>query len=140
MSGPVSATGRRQAEYRAWRCLVDGRLVSFHPDCPHGRRTGYSYYACRCLDCAATERAYRAELRARPVPRELHGTVTGRANRRCGCADCVSTLQDYDAERYATRPMARLNKQQRRRRRSKQDPTSVGEGHDGVDSSRNNLG
>lgn len=55
----------RMERRRANRAVVDGRLTSLDPRCPHGDRTGYVSYACRCLLCTKAEWAYNSAYQAR---------------------------------------------------------------------------
>lgn len=82
----------------AQRIVVDGTLVSVHPLCQHGTRSGYSRYGCRCDLCSEAEKQYRAQLKAEKISEQLHGTIAG-YNRGCRQPCCRTAQQEYDAKR-----------------------------------------
>jgi hypothetical protein len=49
---------RRMAE----RVLIDGELV--HPEAPHGKKSGYVHWACRCTPCTVANRGTRVAVAA----------------------------------------------------------------------------
>ena len=68
----------------------------------HGTVDGYYSFKCKCDACRAASRAYRAELRSRPIP---HGTATGYQNRGCRCEPC----REAEAEARLGRGLVRCH-------------------------------
>jgi len=83
----------------------------------HGTTTGYTFYACRCLDCLAASRAAsrarqqrlraeRVEVDGRLVhPRAPHGTHNGYTSWSCRCPPCTEAAR-IGGQRYRARGTA----------------------------------
>jgi hypothetical protein len=71
---------------------------------PHGTRTRYFFYGCRCKRCRKAGREYQRDLRDRlktqPIP---HGTVNGYQNYGCRCEDCCKAASAKRREQRANK-------------------------------------
>ncbi len=113
--GVVNDHGNRNAYARGCRCdncrkantadhrELTGRLAQRPPqDIPHGTRSGYSNWLCRCDQCSAVHSAAmrdgRASRKAR-VADAPHGTASGYDSWGCRCALCGPAYREYTARR-----------------------------------------
>lgn len=63
----------------------------------HGTYSNYVNAKCRCEECKAAAKKYRAEKRISLMPEDAHGTVTGYNYWRCNCGKCKQAGKEYRA-------------------------------------------
>ena len=82
------------------------------PEPWHGTWNGYTNRKCRCDNCKAAARTYRAKWRAKvqqePLPQWVeHGSVNAATNYQCPCRTCKDTRNARERDRYQRRQAAK---------------------------------
>jgi hypothetical protein len=104
---------RRRAELRDQRRQVGDRLVSTHPDAPHGTPEGYDLFSCRCHRCtsAGTKRSRegRDRRRTQVILDVLDNTGLAVTDRDATARQVLDTWRTSRGERRAVLVAARLD-------------------------------